>query len=65
MIEIFAGISLIVLASAVHKYVERRGNAAVPGDVEERIHERLNDLDRRITDVQDILITIDEKLKRQ
>ena len=65
MIEIFGGICLIILASAVHKYVDRRGKAAVPGDVEARLHERLTELDRRMTDVQDILITIDEKLKRR
>ena len=58
MIEIFAGICLIILASAVHKYVDRRGKVAVSG-VEERIGEHLDDIDRRIADVQDILITID------
>ena len=62
MIEIFVGICLIILASAVHKYVDRRGKATVPSDVEERLQARLTELDRRITDVQDILITIDEKL---
>jgi hypothetical protein len=36
MIEIFSGICLIILASAVHKYVDRRGTVAVSG-VEERI----------------------------
>lgn len=64
MIDVGLGIALIILASAVLKYVERRNRGAVPGDAEQRLTARLNDLDRRLTEIQDVMITIDEKLSR-
>ncbi|MCY3765042.1 MAG: hypothetical protein OXH06_06380 [Gemmatimonadetes bacterium] len=65
MFEVGVGIALIVLAAAVHKYVDRQSKGGLPGKVEERLNARLDDLDRRLTDIQEIMIAIDEKLNRQ
>jgi len=62
MIEIGLMVALIILASAVHKYVEKRNKRAVPADVEQRLMARMDELERRLTDIQDVMITIDEKL---
>ena len=62
------GILLIIIvgaiASAVHKYIDRRTKGSIPSDAEKRLNERMDELDRRLTDIQDILITIDEKFDR-
>lgn len=65
MFEVGIGVALIVLAVAVLKYVERQTKGTVPGKVEERLNARLDDLDGRLTDIQEIMIAIDEKLNRQ
>lgn len=65
MMEIFGGIALIILASAVHKYVERRSKGSIPTDAEERLMARMGELEHRLTDIQDVMISIDEKLSRQ
>lgn len=64
MFEVGIGVALIVLAAAVHKYVDRQTKGTVPGKVEDRLNARLDDLDRRLTDIQEIMIAIDEKLDR-
>lgn len=64
MFEVGVGVALIVLASAVLKYVDRQTKGSVPGKAEDRLNARLNDLDRRLTDIQEIMIAIDEKLDR-
>ena len=68
MINFFIGISMIILVSAivsaVHKYIDRRTKGSIPSDAEKRLNERMDELDRRLTDIQDILITIDEKFDR-
>ncbi len=64
MIQIGLMVALIILASAVHRYVDRRGKASVPGDAEQRLMARMDELERRLTDIQDVMITIDEKLSR-
>ncbi len=61
---IFAGIILIILAPALRKHIEHRTKGSVSNDAEERLNERMDELERRLTDVQDILITIDEKFDR-
>ena len=62
------GILMIIIVgaivSAVHKYIDRRTKGSIPSDAEERINARMDELDRRLTDIQDILITIDEKFDR-
>jgi len=65
MIEVGIMIALITLASAVHKYVERRSKGSVPSDAETRLIARMDELDRRLTDIQDVMITIDDKLDRK
>ena len=64
MVDVGIGIALIILASAVAKYVGARTRGSVPGDAEERLMARMNELDRRLTDIQDVMIAIDEKLSR-
>ena len=68
MIDFFVGISMIILVgaivSAVHKYIDRRTKGSIPSDAEKRLNERINELDRRLTDIQDIVITNDDKLNR-
>ena len=68
MTNFFIGISMIILVSAivsaVHKYIDRRTKGSIPSEAEERINARMDELDRRLTDIQDVMITIDEKLDR-
>ena len=65
MFEIGIMVAIIILASAVHKYVDRRTKGSIPSDAEERINARMDELERRLTDIQDVMITIDEKLSRK
>jgi len=65
MIEIGVMVALIILASAAHKYIDRRTKGSIPSDAEERLNARMDKLDRRLTDIQDVMITIDEKLSRE
>jgi ABC-type phosphate transport system auxiliary subunit len=63
MITIGIGIAIIILASAVCKYVE--GHASdMPSEAEARLIARMSELERRLTDIQDVMIAIDEKLNR-
>jgi len=64
MIEVGFGIALIILASAIHKYADRRSKGSVPSDAEGRLMARMDEMERRLTDIQDVMITIDEKLSR-
>ena len=68
MIDFFVGISMIIvvgaIVSAAHKFINRRTRSSIPSEAEKRLNERMNELDRRLTDIQDILITIDEKFDR-
>ena len=65
MYEIGIMVAIIILASAVHKYIDRRTKGSIPSEAEERLNERMDELDRRLTDIQDVMITIDEKLTRK
>ena len=62
MIAIGFMVAMIILASAVHKYVDRRTKGSIPTEAEERLMDRMNELERRLTDIQDVMITIDDKL---
>ncbi|MDA0745943.1 MAG: hypothetical protein O2954_05450 [bacterium] len=64
MIEVGLGVAFIILASAVLKYVERRSKGGISDSAEQRLMARMNELERRLTDIQDAMITIDEKLSR-
>lgn len=68
MIDFFVGISMIIIVgaivSAAHKFIDRRTKRSIPGEAEKRLNDRMNELERRLTDIQDILITIDEKFDR-
>ena len=65
MFEIGIMVAIIILASAVHKYIDRRTRGSIPSDAEERLSARMDELERRLTDIQDVMITIDEKLSRK
>ncbi len=65
MFEIGMMVVIIILASAAYKYIDRRTRGSIPSDAEERINARMDELDRRLTDIQDVMITIDEKLSRK
>lgn len=67
MFEIGIMVAIIILASAVHKYVERhaKGKGAIPSDAEARLSARMDELERRLTDIQDVMIAIDEKLSQK
>ena len=62
------GILMIIIvgvtASAIHKSIDRRAKGSIPSDAEKRLNERMDELERRLTDIQDILITMDEKFDR-
>ena len=64
MIDVGLGVALIILALAVIHYVKSRDNESVPDSVEQRLTARMDELDRRLTDIQEVMITIDEKLSR-
>jgi hypothetical protein len=64
MINLCLGIAIILMASAVCKYIANRGKADVPGQAEQRLMGGMRELERRLNDVQDVMITIDEKLSR-
>ena len=64
MIDVGFGVALIVLAVAIYKYVDRRYRGSIPSDAEHRLMARMDELERRITDVQDVMIALDEKLDR-
>ena len=63
------GILMIIIVgaivSAAHKFIDRRTKGSIPSEAEERINARIDELDRRLTDIQDVMITIDEKLSRK
>lgn len=68
MMDFFVGISMIIIVgafvSAAHKYINRRTKGSIPSDAEKRLNERMDELDRRLTDIQDVMIAIDEKFDR-
>lgn len=64
MIGIGIMVALIILASAVHKLVDRKHKTSIPSEAEERIMVRLDELDRRIGDIQDVMIALDDKVVR-
>ena len=65
MIDVDIMVALIILASSVHKYIDRRGKGNVPSGAEGRLIARMDELERRLTDIQDVMITIDEKMDRK
>jgi hypothetical protein len=64
MIDVGIGVAFIILAASILKYVERRYKGGVPSEAEGRLMARMDELDRRLADIQDVMITIDEKLSR-
>ncbi len=64
--EFFAGIALIICATALVKYVEGRNKKGSVGPQQaELLQERMDLVERRLSDIQEIVLAIDEKLERQ
>ena len=57
-------VAIVTFAITACQYIEQRTKRSIPSDAEKRLNERMDELDRRLTDIQDILITIDEKFDR-
>ena len=65
MIGIGVMVAIIILASAVHKFVDRKNKTSIPSEAEDRIMARLEELDRRIGDIQEIMIALDDRMSRE
>ncbi len=63
-VQIGLMVAIISLASTIHRYVDLRSRGHIPSEAEERLVARMDGLDRRLTDIQDVMIAIDEKLSR-
>ena len=64
MISLAYLVVLIILASAVYNHLDQRGRGSVPCDAEQRLMGRMYGLECHLTDIQDLMISIDEKLSR-
>ncbi len=64
MIEVAWMIVIISIASALRKYVDYRTRGTRLGGAEDRLTTRMGELDRRLTDIQDVMISLDEKMTR-
>ena len=59
----WAGIALVICAIALLRYVKLRAERGGAGDEDvQRLERRLGEVERRLTDIQDIMLSIDEKL---
>jgi len=64
--DTFFGIALIICAIALLKHVQGRNKKDGVGPQQaERLQERMDLLERRLSDIQEIVLAIDEKLERQ
>ena len=62
----WGGIALIICAVALLKYVKASSKGGSFGDKRiEQLEQRMGEVDRRLVDIQDIVLSIDEKLERQ
>ena len=57
-------IVIIMLTSAACKYVDRKTRHFGPSEAEERLMDRMDKLEQRLTDIQDIMIAVDDKMCR-
>ncbi|MDA0745942.1 MAG: hypothetical protein O2954_05445 [bacterium] len=64
MINIGIMVAIIILASAVCKYVTCQTRSGIPNNAEQRLTDRIQELERRLTDIQEVMISLDEKLDR-
>ena len=60
------GIGLVIGAIALLKYVRVRAEReGVAREEVDHLEQRLGEIERRLTDIQDIVLAIDEKLERE
>ena len=65
-VGVFGGIAPIICAVAFLRFVTiRTKRGAVDRDVVDGLEQRMHEVERRLTDIQDIVLSIDEKLERQ
>lgn len=69
LIEIALGICLIILAGGLVNWINihmsrRSALSGRDSDAAENLNQRLADVERRLTDVQDVMIALSEKLDR-
>ena len=61
---IFGGITAIICANALLRFVTARAPRGPQHGETANLLERMGEVERRLTDIQDILLAIDEKLER-
>lgn len=64
--EFWIGVSMVICSVAFLRFVvgrTRRGGVVAGGRLEQ-LEERLAEVERRLVDIQDIVLSIDEKLER-
>jgi hypothetical protein len=62
----WAGFALIICSVALLKYVKARTqDGGFSNQRVEDIEQRMGEVERRLGDIQDIVLSIDEKLERQ
>ena len=64
MFVCFAGGLMMITLYAYFKAVRRRFNQPreIPGEAEERLMQRLSQLESRLSDTQEVLLSLDEKI---
>lgn len=64
MVEMILGTGcLVFLAKMVDKFATRREEGGLSEAQADRIEERLGQLERRLSDIQEVVLAIDEKLE--
>ena len=64
MLVCFAGGLMMITLYAYFKAIRRRFNPSkeIPGEAEERLMQRLSQLESRLSDTQEVLLSLDEKV---
>ena len=63
-VGVFGGIALIICAVAFLRYVSAKSDRNnIGSEIVERLDQRMQEVERRLTDIQDIVLSIDEKLE--
>ena len=64
--ETWIGISLVICSTALLRWVQARAVRSTHGEASmpKRLEDRLDAMERRLGDVQEVVLSIDEKLER-
>jgi hypothetical protein len=64
-LDFWIGISIVICAVALLRWVQARSKqGVVVASRAEAIEDRLGEVERRLVDIQDIILSMDEKLER-